>query len=537
MAAAMKHMASNFAKLEKFEGRMEVIIQLWSKSGSGPNGTMTIMSAEDTLEAKYMAKDASSKKFLVSNFTNYKMTDSRQVLEQYNKLLGILGRFTQHKINMDESIQVGSHLRIEESLKAQDNDKPKGNNVVASITTPPVTCWKCEKPGHLKRDCKAGNVGNKANGSGTKGSVDGSSNPLKGQNMFNKSIQIHYVTYVSEAYFVQDDEFAWLNIVSDNIGLAFMSTSELNDSILWHARLGHVHFKRMQDMSKDGFIPAFDKDTEKAELRVLGAVARLPDPKLKTLGERGIECIFVGYAKHSKAFRFYVIEPNDSVVVNSIIESRDAIFDENRFSLVPKPSQMSLKDGTKDSGDSVIPEKITEDVIQQPEPKLRKSKRHRTPKDFGPGFQLYLIEGTRDLISDQHSYYFNVEEDPKTFDEAMKSQDVSFWKKTINDEMDSIMGNKTWVFTDLPLANLMNLDMTEADVILGIRIKHESNEIAISQYHYIEKVLKKFNYSDCTPVSTPMVTCDKLMPNKGHVVSQLEYSRVIGCLCVLSDIR
>ncbi|GKE55413.1 zinc finger, CCHC-type containing protein, partial [Tanacetum coccineum] len=38
------------------------------------------------------------------------------------------------------------------------------------------------------------------------------------------------------------------------------------------------------------------------ESRVLRTVVKLPDPKLKTLGERGIECIFVGYAEHSKAF-------------------------------------------------------------------------------------------------------------------------------------------------------------------------------------------------------------------------------------------
>ncbi|GJY61227.1 zinc finger, CCHC-type containing protein [Tanacetum coccineum] len=73
-------------------------------------------------------------------------------------------------------------------------------------------------------------------------------------------------------------------------------------------------------------------------------------------------------------------------------------------------------------------------------------------------------------------------------------------------------------------------DMEEADVILGIRIKHESNRIAISQSHYIEKVLKKFSYFDYTPVSTPMDTSEKLMPNNGQAVSQLEYSRVIGCL-------
>ncbi|GJX90499.1 zinc finger, CCHC-type containing protein [Tanacetum coccineum] len=111
-------------------------------------------------EAKYMAEDALSKKFLVSNFTNYKITDSRPVREQHNELFGILGRFTQHKMNMDEAIEIsciidklppswkdfkhtlkhkkeeltlvelGSHLRIEVSLRAHDSDKPKGHNVV-----------------------------------------------------------------------------------------------------------------------------------------------------------------------------------------------------------------------------------------------------------------------------------------------------------------------------------------------------------------------------------------------------------------------
>ncbi|GJS81335.1 zinc finger, CCHC-type containing protein [Tanacetum coccineum] len=75
-----------------------------------------------------------------------------------------------------------------------------------------------------------------------------------------------------------------------------------------------------------------------------------------------------------------------------------------------------------------------------------------------------------------------------------------------------------------------NKDLGEADVILGIRIKHKSNGIAISQSHYIEKALKKFSYFDCTPVSTRIDTSEKLMPNNGQGVSQLEYSRVIGCL-------
>ncbi|GKA11210.1 hypothetical protein Tco_0690643 [Tanacetum coccineum] len=170
---------------------------------------------------------------------------------------------------------------------------------------------------------------------------------------------------------------------------------------------------------------AQDSDKQRAKILLVHSdwtwtVVRLLDLKLKILGESGIECIFVGYVEHSKAFRFYLIEPNDSVSINSIIESRDAIFDDNRFLLVPRPSQKSLKDGTKDFDGSVVPEEVTEEVVQQPEPELRKNKRNKTSKNFGPKFQLYLIEGIRDEVFDQRSYCFNVKDDPKTCDEVMK---------------------------------------------------------------------------------------------------------------------
>ena len=43
-----------------------------------------------------------------------------------------------------------------------------------------------------------------------------------------------------------------------------------------------------------------------------------------------------------------------------------------------------------------------------------------------------------------------VEDDPKTFREAMASRDVAFWKEAVNDEIDSIMSNNKWVLVDLP---------------------------------------------------------------------------------------
>nr|GEW44660.1 zinc finger, CCHC-type [Tanacetum cinerariifolium] len=608
----------------------------------------------DTLKPKYMVEDASSKKFLVSNFMNYKITDSRPVLEQYNEIIRILGRFTQHKMNMDESIHVsciidkippswkdfkhtlkhlkeeltlvelGSHLRIEESLKAQENDKPKGNNVVGPLVVNMVEHNNSSSVGNLntwKKDCKDGNVGNKANGSSTKGSEDGSSNPLK----------------------------------------AFMSTSKLNDSILWHARLGHVHFKRMQDMSKDGLIPTINMDTKKCKTCMLTKITKKPfqnvkrkakvlelihndlcdlrathslgnkkyivtfiddasrafvrlfDPKLKTLGERGIECIFVGYAEQSKDFRFYVIEPNDLVAINSIVESRDAIFDENMFSSVPRLRKRSLVKGTEDSGSSVVSKRVTDEIVQQSKPQLRNSKRQRTLKDFGPEFQLYLIEGTKDLIFDQHFYFFNVKDDPKIFDEAMKPLGCKWIfkrKMKVDGTVEKfkarlvIQGfnqkSRIYYFDTyalvarisnirllIAMVSIYNLIIHQMDVkkaFLNRDIEEEEpkqwhqkfNEGVLSDGYllnqadkcmyskfdasgkgviillYVDEMLifgtdqvqvnltKEFLLSrfsikdmweaDIILVSTPLDTCEKLMPNRGLVVSQLKYSRVIGCL-------
>ena len=46
---------------------------------------------------------------------------------------------------------------------------------------------------------------------------------------------------------------------------------------------------------------------------------------------------------------FYIIEQNDYILIHSIIESKDAIFDENRFSSFSR--QKNLQISTKDSVD------------------------------------------------------------------------------------------------------------------------------------------------------------------------------------------
>ena len=62
----------------------------------------------DALEAKYLSQDATSKKFLVSKFFNYKMIDSRLVVEQFHEIMHIHNQFNQYKMHMDDSIIVSA---------------------------------------------------------------------------------------------------------------------------------------------------------------------------------------------------------------------------------------------------------------------------------------------------------------------------------------------------------------------------------------------------------------------------------------------
>ena len=57
---------------------------------------------------------------------------------------------------------------------------------------------------------------------------------------------------------------------------------------------------------------------------------------------------------------------------------------------------------------------------------LRRSKRSRVEKDFGHEF-----------------YVFNVENDPLTLKETLSSHDSIFWKEDVNDEMKSLISDKT----------------------------------------------------------------------------------------------
>ncbi|GJW78506.1 hypothetical protein Tco_0140188 [Tanacetum coccineum] len=270
--AAMKHIPSNFSKLDKFE---EVDFRRWQKKmhfflssisvvyvlttsilDDGDDVTVEQLRKRayvesskelwDSLETKYMVEDASSKKFLVSC-----------IIDKLPPFWKDFKHTLKHKKEELTLVKLGNHLRIQESLKVQDSDKPKGNNVVG------LSVVNMVEHNNSSRDYKGVNVDNKANGSSIKGSVDGSSNSLKGQNMVDSGATVHackdrcwFKTYKS----LNDGSIIHMGNESTTLvhGCGCVD-------IRFSSGKGHVHFKRMQDMSKDGLIPAFDMDTEKCK--------------------------------------------------------------------------------------------------------------------------------------------------------------------------------------------------------------------------------------------------------------------------------
>ncbi|KAA0050161.1 retrotransposon protein, putative, Ty1-copia subclass [Cucumis melo var. makuwa] len=174
---------------------------------------------------------------------------------------------------------------------------------------------------------------------------------------------------------------------------------------------------------------------------------------------------------------------------------------------------------------------------------------------------------------------YNVE-DPKDLTEALSSVDANLWQEAINDEMDSLEPNRTWHLVNLPLnmdvkTAFLNGDLeeeiymeqSEGFIVHGQESKvckldkslyglkqapkqwhekfdnlllskgfkvNESDECIYykpeDQSHYIEKILKKYNYFDSKPTCTPYDSSVKLFKNTGDSVNQSEYAGIIGSL-------
>ena len=78
-------------------------------------------------------------------------------------------------------------------------------------------------------------------------------------------------------------------------------------------------------------------------------------------------------------------------------------------------------------------------------------------------------------------------------------------------------------------------DLGEAEVILGVKVTRTENGFTLSQPHYVEKILKRFDNFDVNSVRTPYDSSIQLKKNFGIGVFQNEYAKIIGSLMFLMN--
>src|SRR5436189_6091317 len=133
-------------------------------------------------------------------------------------------------------------------------------------------------------------------------------------------------------------------------------------------------------------------------LRTWGCLAKvnIPISKKRKLGPKTVDCVFLGYAQRSIAYRFLVVKSEvPDMYVDTIMESRDATFFKNMFPMKDMHSTVRIFS-------EIFPESSTssEYFEQPPEKVLEKddnetparSKRSRLAKSLGNDFIVYLVD-------------------------------------------------------------------------------------------------------------------------------------------------
>jgi hypothetical protein len=225
-----------------------------------------------------------------------------------------------------------------------------------------------------------------------------------------------------------------------------------------------------------------------SHLRTFGSIAFIHVPKAerRKLDSKSLKCFFVGYSLSQKAYRFW------DVIGRKIKISRDVIFDEffnakpdfstnlereDFLEILPKFSNPIQAPQPSDQANPInLMPPVAEEILEtQQEPS-------RSPDVASPGiidtsedtsnsttppenndsasspprtrFSPYPLRNRQPRKQWQSLLSFDSQEDeiyePTSYADAMKSPDAELWKAAIQDEMKSLMTNKTWSLSELP---------------------------------------------------------------------------------------
>jgi hypothetical protein len=144
-------------------------------------------------------------------------------------------------------------------------------------------------------------------------------------------------------------------------------------------------------------------------LRAWGCLAEVNVPacKKRKLGQKPVDCAFLGYAHNSAAYRFLVIKSDfPDVHVNTVTESRDASFFEDIFPMkdrVAARSEASTSYTPEPNPVSLPPTYSEQHNWDNNMVAPHRSKRQRTEKPFSDDFIIYLVDDTPKILEEAYA--------------------------------------------------------------------------------------------------------------------------------------
>uniref|UniRef100_A0AAV1T8D3 Uncharacterized protein n=1 Tax=Peronospora matthiolae TaxID=2874970 RepID=A0AAV1T8D3_9STRA len=208
-----------------------------------------------------------------------------------------------------------------------------------------------------------------------------------------------------------------------------------------------------------------------ANLKVFGchAYVHVPKPKRSKLDARSIQCRFIGYSDHEKAYRF------EEIKSRRVLVSRDAQFMENVFdsgrrdyvqdgAVVEEEAFMEdedvpMEDYSSHDTSNMNFEEATMDGVDEPGVKRHQRTQSLEALANAPDAKRrarYLtmaeMSATADTSHSVETAYVvdSVGDLPRTFKSAMESSDAVKWKEACDSEINSLRQNETWNLVPLP---------------------------------------------------------------------------------------
>ncbi|XP_073219592.1 uncharacterized protein [Cicer arietinum] len=499
----------------------------------------------EKLESRYMQEYATSKKFLVSQFNNYKMVDNKSVMEQMHETGRILNNYKQHQMHMNETIIVsciidklppswkdfkksmkhkkydisleilGNHLRLEEEYRKQEDSGAtshvcKNKELFKTID---------EEDGSILYTRNASTVQVKGKGTveieftsgkiltlkdvfyvptlqeffkfakfGMRSLTDSRKvvvcnihvlyNPNRGEIKLGQEqlqAEIGKTLYPNEAFVnvFGKEHLGYVRCMgleitpsqittSTSHSVRSMSSSEANEKMeKMQAEIDRLKKRDSEvDMLKEQIAFLMQMQNSRDKQRRLGTVTNFADGsndgfvnRRKLVSRRTNLRQLQNRRKHQTAAVSTAANPlfnrrktsdrGEEFYHPGYFESTSIV---HQTAAPYSPQQNEIAERKNRVLEEMVNDMLSYSGLSK-EP--RRSKRARKEKDYGLDFFMFLVEGTNNFINSYGPICYNLESDTDTYEEAIKSQDSSFWKEAIQEEMDLIMGNKTWKLVDL----------------------------------------------------------------------------------------